>query len=72
MRSFQDHGDFARREAVERMRLDTPRSSGYRRGMTSTGVIARKLETIYDLPASTPSEIERALDAIDRSLNKGK
>ena len=63
MQNFQRHDAFGLHEAA-RERLDTPSSSGFRRGMTSTGVIARKLETIYDLPSDTPSEMVTAIDAI--------
>ena len=40
--------------------------------MTSAGVIARRLETVFVLPAGTPAEIEIVLDVLDRTEGRSR
>ncbi len=47
-------------------RLETPYMVGFRLGMTSSTVIGRKLERLYDLPSDTPLEIGELLKVLDR------
>ena len=61
-----DRKDFAMNANAATLRLETPRATGYRAGMTSSSMIARKLERLYDLPADMPREIGDILQVLDR------
>ena len=54
------------REGVAR--LETPQTVGFRVGMSSSTVIGRKLERIYDLPSDTPREIGELLKVLDSQV----
>ena len=47
-------------------RLETPRAVGYRSGMTSSGVIGRKLGHLYAVPADMPDRIDELLQVLER------
>lgn len=49
-------------------RLETPSSVGYRAGMSSCGVIGRKLSSLYSIPDDTPEQIDDLIEQIDRSV----
>ena len=67
-----DRKDFAMSPKASTLRLETPHASGYRAGMSSSSMIARKLERLYNLPADTPREICDILQVLDRkTLREG-
>ena len=49
-------------------RLESPKMAGYRVGMSSSTVIGRKLGAVYDVPADRKTEIESALQTLDRRM----
>ena len=49
----------------EAYRLETPRTVGFRVGMTSSGVIGRRLENLFEVPMETPRKIDELLRALD-------
>ena len=51
-------------------RLESPKMAGYRSGMSSFSVIGRKLGLVYDVPADSKTEIESALQTLDRRMTK--
>ena len=53
-------------------RLETPSMTGFRPGMSSSSVIARKLGAVYDVPADRKQEIECALQTLDRRLTRAR
>ena len=63
-----DFKDFAMSSKNSTDRLETPQASGYRVGMSSSSMIARKLERLYHLPADMPREIGDMLQVLDRKI----
>ena len=57
---------------VGEARLETPQTVGFRPGMTSTGVIGRKLGTIYTPQPDAPKAIGDLADVIDRELERAR
>ncbi len=58
--------DFTMNVKSESLRLETPYLTGFRAGMSTSSMIARRLGRLYDLPADTPREICDLLQALDR------
>ena len=70
--NYMDRKDFAMNATASTLRLETPKASGYRSGMSSSSMIARKLERIYSLPSDMPREMGEILQLIDRkTLREG-
>ncbi len=61
-----DRKDFAMDGNATTMRLETPHASGYRVGMSSSSMIARKLERLYNPPGDMPRAICDMLEVLDR------
>lgn len=68
MRKFSERDLIGTAFAPQRDRLETPSMTGYRSGMSSFGVICRKLPTVYSAPSDTPEEIDAVLVKLDRTL----
>ena len=56
-------------DKAEDFRLETPSMTGFRAGMSSSKVIGRKLDRLYNPPADMPSDFGQLLQLIDRKLN---
>ena len=70
MRAFDDrrgHGF----ELAEN-RLESPAMVGFRSGMTSTGVIGRKLCQMYTPPVDAPKAIGELATVIDREIERSR
>lgn len=52
----------------ESNRLETPTMTGYRAGMSSQGVIGRKLGAVYGVQPELPEEMDAALQDLDDRL----
>ena len=52
--------------STEACRLETPRAMGFRTGMSSTGMIGRRLENLFEVPAETPRGMDELLKVLDR------
>lgn len=70
MRGFSEQGRFVMGQKLEADRLETPAMAGYRRGLSSSGVIGRKLGGMYHVPADAVSAIESLLRALERKLGQ--
>ena len=66
-----DRKDFAMTNTASTPRLETPKVSGYQNGMSSSSMIARKLERLYGLPGDTPREFFEILQTLDRKTAMG-
>lgn len=68
MPSFEDHG----RDGLTLgdNRLETPSMAGYRRGMSSSGVIGRRLGSMYGIEPDLPREIDLALRQLDSRVGR--
>lgn len=53
-------------------RLETPLMAGFRAGMSSCGVIGRKLGKMYNVPSDRPDRIETLIRAIDRAIGRSR
>ncbi len=62
MPSFGDHS--RRAVTLEENRLETPSMSGFRRGMSSSGMIGRRLGSMYEVDSDLPHEMHSALRAL--------
>lgn len=47
------------------VRLETPRISGYRNGMSDTGLIGRRLARVYNVAAEMPHDMGALLHSLD-------
>ena len=72
MRDFREQGPFEMQDKSDENRLETPFMVGYRTGMSSTGVIARKLGSMYDVPSDILHEMESLLRALDRNIGRAR
>ncbi len=50
-------------------RLETPRAVGYRVGMTSPGIIGRRLGHLYEVPDETPRRFGELLQVLDQRVD---
>jgi hypothetical protein len=50
-------------------RLETPAMAGFQRGMSSSGVIGRKLGSIYEVESQLPQEMDYALRDLRNKLS---
>jgi hypothetical protein len=50
-------------------RLETPATAGFQRGMSSSGVIGRKLGSIYEVESQLPQEMDYALRDLRNKLS---
>lgn len=68
MRNFDDSN--GREFELAENRLESPAMVGFRSGMTSTGVIGRKLSKIYTPSDDAPKAIGDLAGAIDREIGR--
>ena len=47
-------------------RMETPRTVGFRAGMSSSGVIGHRLGNLYEVPGETPDRMDELLRALAR------
>ncbi len=69
MRGFDERQTGAELDEGE-ARLETPDTVGFRAGMTSAGVIGRKLGKIYTPPVDAPKAIGELASIIDCELER--
>jgi hypothetical protein len=50
-------------------RLETPAAAGFRSGMSSSGVIGRKLGSLYQVKSEIPQDIHSALRDLRSKLS---
>ena len=50
-------------------RLETPRVAGYRRGMSETGLIGRRLASVYDVADDLPHDMGALLRTLDGKVD---
>ena len=55
--------------ALDDCRLETPAMVGYRFGMSSSGVIGRKLSAVYGVANELPREMDRAIRQLHDRLD---
>lgn len=49
-------------------RLETPTMAGYRNGLSTTGVIGRKLSAVYEVEGDLPDDMRDALQELSAKL----
>ena len=50
--------------------LETPRVSGYRSGMSATGLIGQRLANVYDVATELPRDIGTLLHSLDGKVGR--
>jgi hypothetical protein len=68
MRGMEDRDTTMMRGSSEQFRLETPSMSGYKPGMSSSCVLARKMCSVFTIPQSIPCEMADLLAALDIKL----
>jgi hypothetical protein len=67
MRRFNKFGS---ETSMETSRLETPASAGFRSGMSSPGVIGRKLGAVLGVDTRIPDEMDTALRQLQDKLKR--
>ncbi len=65
MPPFEKH---SRGIAVDTSRLETPSMMGYRFGMSSSGVIGRKLNAVFGVESNVPREMDTVIRELQSKL----